>query len=60
MQRAIAQDAAEGALAAPVAARVDGDFADDVIFLVVDPEGEGTVEVLVDELGEGGLGVQRS
>jgi hypothetical protein len=57
MQRAVAQDAAEGALATPVAARVDSDFADDVVFLVVDPEGERAVEVLVDELGEGGLGV---
>lgn len=46
VQRAEAKHAAEGAGAAPVAGGGDGDGAGDVVFVVVDEEAEGAVEVL--------------
>lgn len=58
MQRAIAQRAAQCAVAAPVARRVDGDFARDIVLVVVDVEPQGAADVVFDKLAEPGLTVE--
>lgn len=49
MQRAKAEDAAEKALAAPVAGGGDGDGAGDVVLVVVNEQAKRAVDVLVDD-----------
>lgn len=56
MQRAEAEDAAEEALAAPVAGGGDGDGAGDVVLVVVNEQTKWAVDVLM----HGGLMVLRT
>ena len=58
MQRTVAQNAAQRALTTPIAARLDGDFARDVVLVVVDVETQGPADVVLDELAETAFAVE--
>lgn len=58
VQRAVAQDAAQGALAAPLATGVQGHLAGDVVLVVVHVEAQRAADVVLDDLGEPALAVE--
>ncbi len=60
VQGAVAEHTPQGALAAPVAARLDGDLAGDVVLVVVDVQAQGAADVVLDQLAQAALAVQHA
>jgi len=60
MQRAVAKNTAESALTAPVSTGLDGNFAGNIVFVIVDVQPQGAANVILNQLAEAAFSMQNT